>query len=87
MDDTAGGVARETDKEHPALGHFAGQYVYVNKSGVCLTGAGGGIAGAVAILSQLLKKYDKQAHQYIEGTIPTFKSQLLEEEFMSSSCF
>lgn len=87
IDDTAAGLARDTPSHHPALGYFCGEYVLVRKNGECVLGAKSGIAGAVSILSLLLKKYDPQAHQYIEGTISTFRSQLLEEEFMSSSCF
>jgi len=59
----------------------------MNKQGELLRGAGSGIAGAVTVLCILLKKHDKAAHDYIMGTIRTFRSVLVEEEYNHSTCF
>ena len=65
----------------------AGEYVYMNKHGELVRGAGNGIAGAVSVLCILLKEHDKPSHDYIKGKIRNFRSVLVEEEYNHSTCF
>ena len=74
-------------REHPGLGFFAGEYVYLNRHGELLSGAGKGIKGIVRVVMALLRKEDKLAYDYINGKTQSFRSTLVEEEYNSSNCF
>ena len=52
-----------------------------------LSGAGAGLEGLVGTLLPILKDKDKKTYDYIAGKTRTFRTEVAEAEFMSSTCF
>ena len=88
LDETIGdSPILDARSQSPSLGYFSGRYVYINKNGVLLEGAGKDLPGLIGAILPLLKENDKITYQFIVGESSIFKPALAESEFIESTCF